>query len=356
MSQFEYKNPITKEFILAKVTQEQIFLRYLGVHVQYGSHFCSPLRMDFHPTCSFKKFGKKILFSDWGLDIRLDCFDVVQERYDCSFYDALCIIAKDFGIADVQPKGGPRKPRPVRPVKVIPGKRNVMIQVTPHEASPYPQFFTIKDIRYLKSYHLSSKECKKFGVFGIQNVWINGRIVYTWQENDPAIGYFFGVDGKGNQMWKIYFYKRRQKDQVRFYCNTNAIQGWAQLPEEGYLVVITKSLKDIMVLDTFQVPSIAFQSESNIPPEDTINQLKSRFKYVYSLYDFDRAGIRTANYLKKEYGIVPLMLTDGTRGTIDYGAKDISDYVQKFGRLETAKLIVHTSDVLALTEFQLINP
>ena len=46
-----------------------------------------------------------------------------------------------------------------------------------------------------------------------------------------------------------------------------------------------------------------------------------------------------ANTLLKRYNIKPLFLTDGRFGTINYGAKDISDYIEINGTTETLKLI-----------------
>ena len=55
---FELETNITKEFILSKVSQEQIFEHY-GISVKKGL-FCSPsiIRVDKQPTCSFYKNSK----------------------------------------------------------------------------------------------------------------------------------------------------------------------------------------------------------------------------------------------------------------------------------------------------------
>ncbi len=55
--------------------------------------------------------------------------------------------------------------------------------------------------------------------------------------------------------------------------------------------------------------------------------------------DFDLTGVKMANTLLKRYNIQPLFLTDGRFGTINYGAKDISDYIEINGTTETLKLI-----------------
>jgi hypothetical protein len=46
-----------------------------------------------------------------------------------------------------------------------------------------------------------------------------------------------------------------------------------------------------------------------------------------------------ANYLKKQFGIKPLMLTRGRYGRPDYGVKDISDFREMYGKQKTLDLI-----------------
>lgn len=62
------------------------------------------------------------------------------------------------------------------------------------------------------------------------------------------------------------------------------------LPESGDYVVITKSLKDVMVLYEFGIPAIAPISENCYLTEAQHAKLVRRFKHVVLLYDNDRAG------------------------------------------------------------------
>ena len=93
-------------------------------------------------------------------------------------------------LADIEIEGSIRQPKNITPITAIQqqsNKKMTVIQVAPHD-SPYPQNLTIGDINYLKSYGLSSKECIKFGVFGIRDIWLNNGRVYTWQEEDEPRG------------------------------------------------------------------------------------------------------------------------------------------------------------------------
>lgn len=91
---------ITKELILKKVPEENIMEFYLGVPVKKGL-FRSPLRHDRTPTVSFYRSHKtgRLIYKDFGYPDHVgDFVSVVMYKFNCSYYQALQIIANDFGI------------------------------------------------------------------------------------------------------------------------------------------------------------------------------------------------------------------------------------------------------------------
>jgi hypothetical protein len=328
----EPKSPIDKTFIQKRVSPEEVFEHYLGVEVRPGYKFCNPLRVDENPTCKFFYSGDKPYFSDFAVETGMDCFDLVMWHYNCGFQQALRHIAEDMGLRDVdasEKTGGWSPGDVVRKGKGNYGHTSIKVRTAD---------FTRKDASYLKSHGISKQVAEKYWCYGIDHVWVNGEHIWMRTPERPAIGYYFGTDEEDIQHWKIYFY---EDDEDRFLCNTGRIQGWPQLPETGDTVLITKSLKDVMALHSFGVNAIAPQGETIKPPTEKIESLKSRFNTVLSLYDFDDAGITMANFLKREYDIDPLFLTNGDYGTTDYGAKDFSDYVRNYGRQATYDLIAY---------------
>jgi hypothetical protein len=329
---FEASLPLSKEFVLERLTEEEIFEQYLGVEVQTQRKFRNPLRQDKHPTCTFSYRGGRLRFRDWAWNRPMDCFDLVAYIYNTNYEGALEQIAADFNLAD-------KKPRK----KAI----NQMALREEHnkkasQSGPYTEILVhISDWKeqersYLRAHGISGEQVQKFNCLPIDKVWVNGKDIWYYSEEDPAIGYYFGTAENGLQRWKIYFYKR---DERRFLCNTSLVQGWPQLPDSGDLCVITKSLKDVMALHSFGITAVAPQAESVAPPDDKMKELKDRFTHVVSLYDFDYAGVCTANQMRKEHNIPALFLTDGRFDTLDFGAKDFSDYVRDFGRQATWGLI-----------------
>jgi hypothetical protein len=318
------KPPLTPNFILSKVSEEEIFERYLCPVTT--KKVCNPLREDRTPTCSFFR-GRNgmLMFMDYSGAFLGSCFEVVKYKYSVNFNEALKIIAKDFGIIE-----GESTRTPLPPTVAI-TKQPKIIQVK-------RQPWTETDKAFWRSFGLNSKILKKFNVASCEKVWLNGDIIYSYNKNDPAYVYYFG-----NGEYKIYYPNRKE---YRFIGNSTSIQGLEQLPEKGDFLIITKSLKDVMVFDLFGIPAIAPQAETvNLDPE-LVNDLKRRFTNIYTLYDFDRTGCRSAFKMWREYGIPMLFLTDGTYGTYDYQAKDISDYIKKFGKEQTEELIKEVYNIL----------
>ncbi len=311
------------------VSQEEIFEHY-GISVIYGTLFCSPLRQDDRPTCSFKWIGEYLYFRDWAEENPINCFQLVMDIYNCRFYEALQFIYRDLiekkGKSEVEfvKQGKKQTKKTIKPYR----KKKIITKLS--------KTWQPEVADYLKSYYLTSKQTKKFNIIPIKQVWLENTLMWYYKKNDPAIGYYFGKDEQGNAKWKIYFFTRRN---FRFMGNTNRINGWIQLPEKGELLIITKSLKDVACFDIFGIPAIAMQNETTIPYDYIIEELKSRFTNIISFYDFDRTGIINANKLKNLYNIPYLFLTNGRFGTKDYGAKDFSDYLKLKGKQHALHLL-----------------
>ena len=76
---------LTKQNILDKISQVNIFATYLGLPAEViqncidtGELICNPLRIDEHPTAGFKYDNRgKLKFRDFSGYFWGDCFDVV---------------------------------------------------------------------------------------------------------------------------------------------------------------------------------------------------------------------------------------------------------------------------------------
>lgn len=338
---FEASMPLSKKYVLQRVTEQEIFEKYLQVEVQTEHKFRNPLRSDKHPTCTFSYRGGKLRFRDWSWNRSMDCFDLVGHLYNTNYEGALEQIAADFNLSDVTPRKKAINEMALQKQRQEKATSGPQTEVLVHICD-----WKAQEREYLKSHGITGQQVGKYNCLPIDKVWVNGKDVWLYSEEDPALGYYFGTAENGLQRWKIYFYKRSER---RFLCNTSIVQGLSQLPDQGETCVITKSLKDVMTLDSFDIPAVAPQAESICPKPEVIDELQSRFEQVLTLYDFDYAGVSTANEIRRRYGIPALFLTNGRLNTRDYGAKDFSDYVRDFGRQAGWELLNSARTSLATT-------
>lgn len=310
----EFLPDIDKQYILKHVSEEEIYKRYFNLDVSFegGAKFCSPLRSDRNPTCNFFRHrrSREIYLKDHAGHFVGNCFDAVMVYYGCTFMKALLIIADDFELTKTN-------------VERVPIKHQ-LVEREKSEIKFIKRNWNQEDNDYWKSYGISEELLEYFNVYAVQNVFLNGNLMYTYHKSNPAYAYMFGDDDI-----KIYFPKKKEN---RFICNTSVTQGYKQLPDKGKTLIITKSMKDILVLYNLGYSAISLQSETKYISEEQYDDLKNRFDEIYSLYDFDLTGVRSANKMRKLYGIPALFFTNGRFGKEDFCAKDVSDKVQRILR------------------------
>lgn len=327
---YEVQRDITREFILSRVTEIDIFEKYI-CPVEFGVIFCSPLRLDNSPTCSFYwDNSNRLILKDFSGQFYGDCFEAIKLTYRLTFRQVLDRIALDFNLLEDVVKTD-KESTLIKPEIEKESQVPINIQVE-------RQKWTDVDKEFWKSFGYNSKLLEKYEISSVRTAWINDNIVYRWKADDPCYVYYFG-----RKRFKLYFPFRKN---WRFLQNTNCLQGFNQLPETGEVLIITKSLKDVGCFDLFDIPAVAPASESSILTITQYNELSSRFKNIYSNFDFDRAGCRTAFKMWRQYGIPCLFFTNGRYGTEDFRAKDLSDFIKRFGLESTKLLIEHTKTLI----------
>jgi DNA primase len=102
----------------------------------------------------------------------------------------------------------------------------------------------------------------------------------------------------------------------------------------GETLVITKSLKDCMLLYELGIPAIAPCSENLFVSQKQFEKLKNKFKNIFLFYDNDQAGISNMNKIRKQFpGLIVTFIPRHLE------AKDISDFYFKYGKKRTIELI-----------------
>lgn len=323
MFSFDIGNKITKEFLLSKNTEETYMAYYLGIPVTKGL-FISPLRSDNHKTCSyFRGKSGNLYFKDFATGQCLTFEGVVMLKYSCSYKEALNIIAKDFGYI----KGT----SPIKTFKMQPkfeGDKQTFIQVEIKD-------FAEHELKWWNSFGITKDILKKFNVFSCKSVFLNSNLHSQSSQHMPIYGYYFGKK-ENIEQWRIY-YPKNQKTGYKFIGNVSSktVQGYRQLPKNGKLLIITKSMKDLMSLYAYGISACAPNSETIFMTDKMLEDLKTRFERIVVLFDTDIPGISAMRKLKKKYPELEYFFIPRK-----YKCKDFSDLRAMYGEKETKKLII----------------
>lgn len=313
---------ITEQDILACTSEESIFCHYMGIPFISKGLYRSIVREDKKPTCSFWR-GKKLYLKDFATGDCLDCFSLVMRLYDCDYANALKHIANDLGIKAYKLNHNRAALASVR--KFVKTTGPTIIQVETKN-------FTDKELKWWAQFGITLDILRKFNVYSCKHVFLNGSLNSISSPRNMIFTYYFGKKDK-IEKHKVYFPMRKT---FRFLNNLDSktLQGWKQLPQEGKVLFITKSQKDIMCLYSLGLPAIAPNSEHLFLTPETLDKLKHRFKHIIVLYDNDRTGLQEMIKIKKEFPELNYTFIPRTTGS-----KDISDYYKDHGKAKTFELI-----------------
>lgn len=320
MFDFSTNIKITKEYLLQQNSEENYMSYYLGVPITKKT-FKSPLREDKHNTCSLFRGKSGILyFKDFATGQCLDFINVVMAKYGCSYHEALNIVAKDFGY-----KSGNNTKVVVKQQPKFESNKQTFIQVEVKD-------FTEAELKWWNSFGISEKTLKKFHVYSCKSVFLNGNLHSQSAQHSPIYGYYFGKK-ENIEQWRIYYPK---KTNFRFLGNVSSkiVQGYKQLPKNGDVLVITKSMKDLMSMYSFGITACAPNSETIFMTDKMLDDLKQRFKHIIVMFDTDIPGISAMRKLKKKYPELTYFFIPRK-----YKCKDFSDLVACYGKEKVKELI-----------------
>lgn len=308
---------ITKEFILERIKQEDIFKKYFSPlddsfnSIKIGPHYINPLRNDDdNPGCAFYYDNRGMLkFNDFAGGMNIDCFNVVEQLYNCNFKQALIKIYEHFNLIEndkivlEEIKENAKELRRKN-------KKSIKVEI---------KNWNNLELEYWNQYYISKELLSLYNVYPIRRAYVDDKLVYEYSLSDFAFVYFFG-----RGIIKIYF-PLRKKGEMRFVQNDGSIlQGSEQLSATGDFCIITKSYKDVIALRTFGIEAVAPMTEKVMISDRQHSILRSRFENLYTLFDFDKTGIRLAAKYRMEYGIPALMFDK------NQDEKDFTDNLKKY--------------------------
>lgn len=306
------------------VSESKILAYYLGI-TELPCLIHSPLRVDNHPSLSLNTYdGEHIFFRDFKTQERGNTFNLLQLMWGhTTIQETINKITEE--LLDNSNLLEPNytlnsKLNNIKEIKI--NKTPVTLQVKVREWKDY-------DIAYWKQYGISLPWLKFSCTYPISH------IIITKDDQKIVIGaekyaYVYVEFKDGVESIKIY-----QPYSINHKWSNNHDSSvwdlWQQLPQYGDDVIITSSRKDALCIwENTGIPSCSLQAESYFPKKQVVEELKSRFKNVWVLYDNDwekkdNPGRTLGAKIANEFGLPQIEINQ------KYLSKDSSDLRKNCG-------------------------
>lgn len=310
----------SKNEILSRVSEVEIYLRYLGFSPMDGTGpHKSPFTEDNNPSFHFYEKGEW-LWTDFSSRNGGDCIHIVALIYSISYSQALQKIAKDLKVSNF--KVDQSRVKWLKELEKA-TKEPSKIEVITREWLP-------EDIEYWGKYNLEIADIDNESTFikPCKEVWINDKCFYNYKvDKDLCYRYLF------NGYYKIY---RPNNKKCKWVSNTGLeiVQNYNNINNYSKdIMIITKSYKDALCVNKIGYNSIAFGSETTINVDKVIDWLKSNFKHIVVFYDNDDSGVKYSRILCGKYNLSYIEIPK------EYESKDISDYIDDYSFQEAEELL-----------------
>lgn len=312
---------LTKDYILSKVSEEAIFCEYLEIKsVDFTKHYINVLRQDDIPKCSFfvRHTDNRLIFNDFAWR-QFDCFDVVKQKYNVSFFRALEIVAERFNLLEnVIPYDSSKK-------VILSVKAKYSIRIKRKKFSKWDlAFWNIGGL------NISYETLQYYNIFSIECFWEYVDNEQRFYNNLKQTFAYHFPDDTDEYKYQIYSPNKR-KDQRRF-INPSGIKfgDLEYLDRTQDYVIITKSKKDAFYQKLFGL-NTCFIIHEKIRPSDIIIHILAKMGKVFNtqikiftLFDNDWTGMRQS-VVYKQAGCIPLLFPKQE-------GKDFTEFLTKFGK------------------------
>jgi hypothetical protein len=307
------------------VNSYDMFRYYVG-NFKLGVPILSPLEDERKPSFAIFAKGDKVLFNDFRFGGG-DIIQFVKLKFGLDFRGAINKIVQDAGLTDKFRSDLNYVPKPlIRHNKIIKHIKPVIKIKT--------RKWTDNDLQFWSTFHISKETLAKYRISPITYIFINSKIIKA-----DRLAYVFKEFKDGEVSYTIY--QPLSKTMKWFKSHDSSVfYGWSQLPETSEVLIMTKSMKDVMTIDSITgLPAVALQNEKLRPKAHVIEQLKSRFDKIYLFYDNDYAneekgkdnyGRKFGCIIAKEFGLTQIEIPDIIAEM--YDAKDPSDLAKYAGK------------------------
>ena len=321
---FVFNRPLSKDAIDDIIPHYQIF-KFYSPQLEYGRVIVSPLRKEANASFGiFKSRSGQARYNDMASQDSGDVYDYVQRLFNLDFRGALNKINIDFNLK-LLTSYNKELPKSVGITNYSEptGTYKTVIEVI------YRQW-NRNDKEYWKQFGISLLQAHEAGIRPITYFRINNGTLNIADELAYSIEFY--DQGDGIMMRKIY-QPLSKTTKWRTNLNDTVVPNIKRLPARGNILVITKSIKDAIVLTNYGYNAISTNSESTFIPHEVFEKLKIRFSNIILFFDSDAAGRKNSEILAKRNGIREIFIPD------TWNKKDISDFRAQYGHATTRDLL-----------------
>lgn len=341
--------PLTKEEIIKRVSQEEIYEIVTDYLPQADKYVCSPIRDDKNKGAYYEWVKGILYFKDFADPIRRirDCFQFIMEEFNLNYNGALEYVNNYFQL-------GLGSAGDVKPVLYSIGNFSSRHKNTLNNDRSKKEEFEIRDIItksrtftdldrvfWYERYGIRKQHLIEDNVFPTlwykfysskKKQWLVIRpqdICYTLNEFDDGYKKIYRPFAPtSNSKWLTN-------------CTENQV-GFINKPLfSDKRLWITKAYKCCRVLHNQNLNSRWFQSETMFPKDEILIKLCNQFDDIVIWYDNDKTGIEGGKKLKNK--ILELIPNKKVKGIIypknNLGIKDPSDLRHKKGEKELQTFI-----------------
>ena len=320
---------INKDFILARVTEEDIFCRFMGIDkIMYNKAIYknNRLRKDEDGSCSFyvNKNSKILYFNDFAWR-SFDCFDYVAALFGLEFNQTIYKIAEEFNLFE---NNNNYVKKPIKTFKDS--------DFTPRVYDFTFKAWNTKLINYWRKYisWITIEDLNKYNIKPLYTYSIDGIVRY--RVSDREIAFIYQLDLYMFQVYAPY----KLSNQVKFLTTETKILGLNTVDYNKEYIVIAKSYKDFFLMRLLNINCIGILAEK-IRLTVEAQLIVDKFDYKFTIFDNDWTGIRSTIYYKNNYSTIPLLFPKNE-------PKDFSDNLEKYGERDMWDLINDTASKFSI--------
>jgi len=327
---FKGNSTLDKEQILDVYTEEQLFHYYCSNFKLINVSFLSDSRTESSPSCRIAYVEGKLKFKDFGDSFpATDVWGYVGRKYSLSYTDTLKRIYTDLIVKPVLNLPNTQGNRVKAKQTQLAVNEKIRIRIK-------RRYWNNDDYRYwYERYQIPLPMLEEYNIYPISDYWLNTNMLsvhYAAEKLSYCYTYYYHDDLLLRKIYQPLSKNAKWKSNI----DNTVVQGIANIPKFADLLIITSSMKDILVLKLMGYPSVSPNNEMSWLSDSVWTKFQSRYKQIVLLHNTDAAGIISAARLSYYYNIPFITIP------LDYNKKDPSDLLHSIRNIEKTKSIIAT--------------